>query len=107
MNRLSARYALLPLLAVLAACGDEANVAGDDTARGASGEILEGSISDDMLPLESLSSQPPVAAPLPGETVPTPADAATAAPGEAAPDAGPASDPAAAEPATSEPAAEE
>ena len=65
--------AILPLLALLAACGDAAIAPDDDAARAASGEVLEGSISDAMLPLEDLTSQPPVAAPLPGETVAVPA----------------------------------
>ena len=49
--------ALLPL-AALAGCGDKAEESGDD--RSASGEVLEGTISDDMLPLEKLRSQPPL-----------------------------------------------
>ena len=78
--------AILPLLALLAACGDAAIAPDDDAARAASGEVLEGSISDAMLPLEDLTSQPPVAAPLPGETVAVPAGGG-AAPTAAASDA--------------------
>ena len=71
-------FLVLPLLALLAACGDAAIAPDDDAARAASGEVLEGSISDEMLPLEDLRSQPPVAAPLPGETVELPAGGAPA-----------------------------
>ena len=48
--------ALLPL-ALLAACQDE--VAESD-GRSASGEVLEGSISDAMLPVDRLTSEPPL-----------------------------------------------
>jgi hypothetical protein len=70
--------AFLPLLALLAACDNAAIAPDDDAARAASGEVLEGSISDDMLPLEDLTSQPPIAPPLPGETVEIPASGAAA-----------------------------
>ena len=55
------RY-LLPVaaLGLLAACGDDPAPSPDDDARTASGEILEGTISDAMLPLETLKSQPPL-----------------------------------------------
>ncbi len=58
---------LLAACFVLAACDAEAPAVADDTGRAATGDVLEGSISDEMLPVESLSSQPPVAAPLPSE----------------------------------------
>ena len=48
--------ALVP--ALLAGCGDDP-VSNDD--RTASGQVLEGSISDAMIPLEQLKSQPPLA----------------------------------------------
>ena len=53
---------LLPLaIAVsLAACGD--GPAADD-GRAAPGEVLEGTISDAMLPLDTVRSQPPLAEP--------------------------------------------
>jgi len=53
-------------LVLLAACGDEPEPAADD-ARSATGEVLEGTISDAMLPLATVRSQPPLAAPEAGE----------------------------------------
>jgi hypothetical protein len=54
---------LAPLvpLALLAACGDEPAADGD--GRSASGQVLEGTISDDMLPLDKVQSEPPLLAP--------------------------------------------
>jgi hypothetical protein len=54
---------LAPLvpLALLAACGDEPAEDGD--GRSASGEVLEGTISDAMLPLDQVQSEPPLLAP--------------------------------------------
>jgi len=46
---------LLPL-ALLAACGEEPA----DDGRAASGEVLEGTISDAMLPLDRVQSEPPL-----------------------------------------------
>jgi len=48
---------LLPALAQLAACGG-ADPA--DDSRSASGEVLEGTISDDMLPVDRVRSEPPL-----------------------------------------------
>jgi hypothetical protein len=56
-----ARIAVLALLSLtLAACQGEAKKpdAGQQTAKG---EILEGSISDAMLPVDTVRSQPPLA----------------------------------------------
>jgi hypothetical protein len=47
---------VLAPLALLAACGEEP--AGD--GRAASGEVLEGTISDAMLPLDRVQSEPPL-----------------------------------------------
>jgi hypothetical protein len=47
--------ALCPL-ALLAACNDEA---GDDS-RAATGEVLEGTVSDAMLPVDRVRSEPPL-----------------------------------------------
>ncbi len=58
MTRLPLFLALAPLT-LLAACGDGP---GDD-AGVASGEVLEGTISDSMLPLDTVRSQPPLAEP--------------------------------------------
>jgi hypothetical protein len=50
--------ALAPIV-LLAACGDSPG----DEAGTASGEVLEGTISDSMLPLDAVRSQPPLAQP--------------------------------------------
>ena len=47
----------LPLLALLAACGGDSS---GDEGRAASAEVLEGTISDAMLPVDSVRSQPPL-----------------------------------------------
>ncbi|MGE5721401.1 MAG: hypothetical protein ACM3YM_02985 [Sphingomonadales bacterium] len=47
-------------LALLAACGDKPS---ENDSRSASGEVLEGTISDAMLPLDTVRSQPPLAEP--------------------------------------------
>jgi hypothetical protein len=47
--------ALSPLV-LLAACGKEAPA---DDSRSASGEVLEGTVSDAMLPLDTVKSEPP------------------------------------------------
>ena len=59
MNRIPVALAALPIL-LLAACGDDA-AKSDGAADAASieGEVLGGSISDDMLPLGELESQSP------------------------------------------------
>ncbi|GGD58143.1 hypothetical protein GRI62_01660 [Erythrobacter arachoides] len=54
------RPLVLTALLLLAACGDDAP-ATDEGGREASGEVLEGSISDAMLPIEDVRSQPPLA----------------------------------------------
>ena len=105
MTDLPARFALLPLLALLAACDNSAPMADDDAARAASGEVLEGSISDDMLPLQDLRSQPPIAPPLPGEVVAAPVGGSTPAPAASA--GAETEAPAPAEEPASEPAAPE
>ena len=47
-------------LALLAACGEEAP---SDDSRAATGEVLEGTISDEMLPLDRVQSEAPLADP--------------------------------------------
>ena len=81
------RY-LLPIaaLGLLAACGDDPAPSPDDDARTASGEILEGTISDEMLPLETLQSQPPLVESSPGATGGDAAEDASADMGEDAED---------------------
>ncbi|MDE1467137.1 hypothetical protein [Aurantiacibacter sp. D1-12] len=90
-----------PVVLALAACGDDpAPVEGDEN-REASGEVLEGSISDGMIPLDELQSQAPLAAPEPGEDGEASSeDADQAAAGDPDPE------PVAQEPAEPEPAAE-
>lgn len=52
--------ALAALCVVLAACGDDpAPSEQEDAARDARGEVLGGTISDDMLPLDTVRSQSP------------------------------------------------
>jgi hypothetical protein len=48
-------FAMAPL-ALLAACNDEPA----DDGRAASGEVLEGTISDAMLPVDQVQSEPPL-----------------------------------------------
>ena len=76
------RFALLVLpVLLLAACKQKP----DDDDRTASGKVLEGTISDGMLPLDEVTSQPPLLAP---EAASKPgADASDAVEGEEADDA--------------------
>lgn len=50
--------AALAVCVALAACGDTET---EDDGRTAGGQVLEGSISDSMLPLDTVRSQPPLA----------------------------------------------
>jgi hypothetical protein len=50
----------LPILVCLAACGSEAPT---NDSRSASGEVLEGTISDAMLPVDQVRSEPPLVDP--------------------------------------------
>jgi hypothetical protein len=56
--RLTLSLLLLPIM-LLSACGDQQA----DEGRSATGEVLEGTISDDMLPLATVRSQPPLLPP--------------------------------------------
>jgi hypothetical protein len=49
----------LPFLALLAACGDKDSAGASAERQTAAGEILPGTISDEMLPLDSVKSQSP------------------------------------------------
>lgn len=51
------------LLLALSACEDEPEITVEDDGREATGEVLEGSISDAMLPIDQVRSQAPLAAP--------------------------------------------
>lgn len=67
----------LPLLAVLAGCGgDSASPGGSPSAPA---EVMEGTISDAMLPLATVRSQPPLLPPEPGAANPARRPAATPA----------------------------
>ena len=57
---------LLPLL-LLAGCNNKPS---KNDQRSASGEVLQGTISDDMLPLDKLKSEPPLLAPSEAKTTP-------------------------------------
>ena len=50
-------FLVLLAAALVAACGGEAS---DDDGRLASGEVLEGTISDAMLPIDRVRSEPPL-----------------------------------------------
>jgi hypothetical protein len=82
---------LLPL-AMLAACGEEA--VGD--GRAASGEVLEGTISDAMLPIDRVQSEPPLEDPEAFAEVQE--EASEAGPGGGEGDEGEPAEPQAAEP---------
>ena len=71
----------LPAVALLAACGGS-KPSGNDS-RAASGEVLEGTISDDMLPVDRVRSEPPLEDPEAFAKARSKADGA-AATGEAA-----------------------
>jgi len=75
--RLILVLATLASLGLLAACGDNDS---PDDGRSATGEVLEGTISDAMLPLATVRSQPPLLPPelqdLEGDEAPTPGTAA-------------------------------
>lgn len=58
MSKFACLMVLVPLL-VLSACKEEAKLS-DDDGRNAQGEVLQGSISDAMIPLDELRSQPPL-----------------------------------------------
>ena len=73
--------AVVPVLActvLLAGCGDDN--AGKGKGRAAASQVLEGSVSDAMLPLDEVQSQSPLAPPEP-EKAPTSILSRNAAPG--------------------------
>ncbi|GAA0284055.1 hypothetical protein GCM10009127_26870 [Alteraurantiacibacter aestuarii] len=86
---------------LLAACSDDPDAVQESDGREASGEVLEGSISDEMIPLDQLQSQAPHLQEVPASGAPT----AAADEGDAEPsadDTGEAAEPEAA-PAPPEP----
>ncbi|WP_095011978.1 hypothetical protein [Tsuneonella mangrovi] len=77
-------YLALPLLAILSACGSKQPAASDDENATAAGEILPGSASDAMLPLDTVKSQsPPLQSQPASAPSATPADSASDAPASA------------------------
>ena len=54
-------------LLLLSACGEDAAPAEAEGESEAAGEVLEGTISDAMLPIDQTRSQAPLAAPEPGQ----------------------------------------
>lgn len=82
--------ALLPL-ALLAGCGEEpAAEPTDNDGRSAEGEVIGGTISDAMLPLDTVRSQAPSAAVAASDAASGESSGATPAPDAAADDAEPA-----------------
>ena len=80
---LRSRYSLmLASLLLLAACEDEVVVTEGDDGREASGEVLDGTISDAMIPTDQLRSQPPLLRTMP-QVAEGKAEAAEGAEGEA------------------------
>jgi len=63
----SRSLALLLPLVLVAGCNNKPS---RNDQRSASGEVLQGTISDDMLPLDKLKSQPPMLAPSAGKATP-------------------------------------
>lgn len=89
---------------LLSACGEEPASETEGDNREASGEVLEGTISDEMLPVDEVRSQAPLAAPDPAtsgpsEQTPAPDDDGQTAPvdEEPLPEVLPGPDPAAPE----------
>ncbi|WP_347302085.1 hypothetical protein V5740_08650 [Croceibacterium sp. TMG7-5b_MA50] len=69
-------WLMMAAAGLLAACGGD-QPAGDAVAGG--GEVLEGTANDAMLPLATVTSQPPLAPPEPAETTRAGASPAAAA----------------------------
>lgn len=85
---------ILAALATLSACKDNP----ENDRRTASGQVLEGTISDAMLPLDTVKSQPPLMKSEVKKAAPTGEAAASVegeAPGDSAAQAAPAEPPAA------------
>lgn len=80
MTRHAARILAAALALALAGCGSHNDKAPSDAA---GGEVLKGTINDDMLPYDTVRSQPPLAAP---SGTASPSDAKSAAPASQASD---------------------
>ena len=61
------KLAILPIPLMLAACGWFDQQPEAEQSAGVQGELLEGSISDEMIPVDELRSQSPRAATLPSD----------------------------------------
>ena len=72
---------ILPALAAVSACGDEAANKGPERTN-AAGEILGGEVSDDMLPLDTVRSTSPAGESEQSENNSTPAPGGRAKPPE-------------------------
>ena len=70
---------LVLALALVLLAGCHKKPAPTDDKRSAAGEVLEGSTSDDMIPLEQLQSKPPLLKPSASPTTPEEIDDAEAA----------------------------
>ncbi len=62
------KLAILPITLLLAACGWFEEAPKSEDSGSVQGEVLEGSISDEMIPVYELRSQSPRAAPEPNES---------------------------------------
>ncbi|MGI9374984.1 MAG: hypothetical protein ACR2PC_02625 [Tsuneonella suprasediminis] len=99
----------LPFLALLAACGDKDSAGASAERQTAAGEVLPGTISDEMLPLDSVKSQSPPMKDSPSDKGGTKPDGDSAATAEAdgdaadAPAAAPSASPSAAAAAAAAP----
>jgi hypothetical protein len=76
------KLAILPIPLLLTACGWFDQQPEAEQSAGVQGELLEGSISDEMIPVDELRSQSPRAAPEPGESGAAGSDPSTEEEGE-------------------------
>ena len=105
---MNCRLAILPLLALLAACNDEPRPEAQASADAAAeGEVLGGTISDAMLPLDTVKSQSPPLKVVPAEEGDDAGGAGDSEPGTAPSDAPAESEPEPAPAAQTEQPAEE
>lgn len=72
------KLAILPITLMLVSCGWFDQASETEQSAGVQGELLEGTISDEMIPVDELRSQSPRAAPEPGESGEAGSDPSTA-----------------------------